>query len=229
MNIKNILILLSLITINTNASTYYFTIDDKLKHSIIVDTTNVWNDSTSTFTDWLNVNAAYDFSLYLPEITNQTERFTQTQTFKQDQQQFEQKRQFEERLNEYQNIGEPIEHLQTIELTNTREINVLFSNYENHGSYINCSGWTPNANTITAGVTFTQNNDCEIEKKRNINYQYEDNILISKEEFQMFNEIQTQEATGTLSLPPVVTNYPSNRCATQEFVVTGTSSGGFNC
>ena len=194
---KKSLIALLVLSGSVDASTYYINIAENLKEYYIVDTNKVWNASSSTFTEWMNVDSPFDLSLYLPQISNQREDFSQTQTFRQKQNQFEQKKVYEESLNIYQDIGNPIEHLQTISDSNTREVVVISEDWELINGIINCEEWSPLDSTILFNEEFTQSRQCEQERSTNIAYYINDNL----ETILPFSEIslvvEDQKSFGT--------------------------------
>jgi hypothetical protein len=198
---KKTIVAIMLLNININAETYYLVINDKNKgvQKYSVEKISIWENSTSTFTEWINLNVAYEFSLYIPEISIQTNDFIQQQTNKQDQHLFEQPRIFEEATNSYKNSGEPIEHTQTINKTNNRTVNVVAEDWSSVGGIINCQDWSPLENSILFGEEFSQSRQCEQDETRDIEYYIESTL----ENTLTFNQtslvVENQQAFGSNS------------------------------
>jgi hypothetical protein len=199
---KKSILLLSILLANTiNGSTFLVKIkeNESTKALKIVEKYRSWEESSSTFTDWMNFNIAYDFSLYLPEISSQTEDFSQNQTFKQDQQQFEQKRKYDSYEKEYENIGDPIETTKTLNLNNSREVTVIPEDWVLVGLVENCQAWSPLESSILFGQEFSQTRQCEQKRTRDISYY----IDLSLETTLSFNEtslvVQDKQAFGSNS------------------------------
>jgi hypothetical protein len=84
------------VTANVTASTYIIKLDDKHNDFIVAQELRNWQETSSIFTAWLDIEAAYDFTGYLPPISNQENNFIQTDSYKQNQTQTEQKREFDD-------------------------------------------------------------------------------------------------------------------------------------
>ena len=196
---KKLLILCPFLLISSvESATYLVKIKDVTKTNIIkTEEYRNWNSSSSTFTEWLNFNAAYNMSLYNPKIVDQVEDFIQTQTFKQDQQQFEQKREYDTVKKVYKNIGDPIETQQTLSLENTKEVTVIANDWLSVGVPKDCATWNPDISSVVYGDEFTQSRQCSQDKNRTIEY-YIDASLDSTLLFdQTFLLIENQQAFGS--------------------------------
>ena len=196
---KKLLILCPFLLISSvESATYLVKIKDVTKTNIIkTEEYRNWNSSSSTFTEWLNFNAAYNMSLYNPKIVDQVEDFIQTQTFKQDQQQFEQKREYDTVKKVYKNIGDPIETQQTLSLENTKEVTVIANDWLSVGVPKDCATWNPDVYSVVYGEEFTQSRQCSQDKNRTIEY-YIDLSLDSTLLFdQTFLLIENKQAFGS--------------------------------
>lgn len=169
--------LTTLFTVNAFTSTYYLGLSNNKKTQFIINKTEIFQDATSLFTEWMDKGAPYNISEYLPAITNQTQNFTQTQTYDQDQNQFEQKRQYEENSETYVNVGEPIEHERTITMNNTREVVVQANEWVLNGGLINCTEWLPSTSTVLYNQEFQQTRQCDQPQSRDINYYINSNLV----------------------------------------------------
>ena len=201
-----LLIIFMFFSTNMNSNVFLIKINKETNSAYFVDTSKIWNTSSSAFTEWINIDSPFDLSLYSPEITNQTENFDQTQTFNQNQQQLEQKREYEQSLNIYKDIGDPIIHLQTIMDNNIRNVNVVSEDWLLVGNLENCEEWSPTIYSMESGVEFTQSRQCEQERSRIIKY-YIDTTL---EKTISFNEIalvvENEQKTGSKNLRWVQTD-----------------------
>ena len=194
---KKSLIALLIISGSLNASTYYINIAENLKEHYVVDSNKIWKPSDSTFTEWMNIDSPYDLSIYLPEISTQKEDFNQTQTFSQNQAQFEQKKIYEERLNIYKDIGEPIQHLQTISDNNIREVIAIQEDWLLINGLVNCEDWSPLKSTVLFDEEFTQSRQCEQERSTNIAYYINDNLETTLPFSEISLVVEDQQSFGT--------------------------------
>ena len=194
---KKSLIALLVMSMSVNASTYYINVAENLKEYYVVDTNKVWNPSDSTFTEWMNVDSPFNLSLYLPEISTQTEDFNQIQTFSQNQNQFEQKKVYEKNLNIYQNVGDPIEHLQTILDNNSREVTVIAEDWVLIDGLVNCQEWSPLSSTILFNEEFSQSRQCEQERSTNLSYYINDNLETTLPFSEINLMVENQQSFGT--------------------------------
>ena len=63
------------------ASTYYITIDKNLNP--YYNTAFNWSSGLSTFTEWVNIESPFNYTQFLPEISNQDTDFQQSRNYDQ--------------------------------------------------------------------------------------------------------------------------------------------------
>ena len=195
-----ILLLLTTMVSGLNSSTFYLGINKKNNKSYVVDTNKVWNPSTSTFTEWLNDGAGYNFSLYLPAITTQEEDFNQSQTYDQNQYQFEQKRVYEEALDIYKNVDEPIMHTKIENKSIDRVVNVESSSWVDDGSSYDCTDWIGNGGSIVIGEVVIENRTCKQNQNKNNIYKTSGNQIDEKNFSRVFDLDETRGLSRYFSL-----------------------------
>jgi hypothetical protein len=125
--------------------------------------------------------------------------FLQEQDYDQDQSQIEQDQEFNNFTSEYRDFGEPIEHLQTLIETETRDITVTLSEWINNEIEYDCTEWTPNLDTQEFGVEFTQTSDCSQDQSTNVEYKFEEEILNTEIANQTITVNNVQQVTGSNS------------------------------
>ncbi len=88
-----------------SASTYYITVDKEFKP--YYNTAFKWVNGESSFTEWVDKGVPFDYTQFLPEITNQISDFQQTREYKVNQERYEQPREKDEAKDIYKDVGEP--------------------------------------------------------------------------------------------------------------------------
>ena len=111
-----------------------------------------WQDTSSTFTPWVDVGDDHTFTLWTPEANSQSANFVQSRDFKHDQTRYEQFREQDSVTGDYRNTGSPVLRTQTVDRDEDRTVNVAFTDWSETGRS-EYSGWTPLPSAQTTGFT----------------------------------------------------------------------------
>ncbi len=156
-----------------------------------------WVSYPSTFTSWTNDGGRYGYSGWTPGFSTQTSGFTQTRSYSQDQTRFEQKRQRETHTNQIRNTGSPIKRDRTVTGSESRGIDIDYSNWVDNGGHYSCGSWAPPANTINEGKSFTQARSCKQNQTRTKYYRSSGSVKHNVTESRVLSESESRSATGT--------------------------------
>jgi hypothetical protein len=78
----------------------------------------------------------------------------------------------------------------------------------------NCTGLTPNVNTVDYGQAFTQNKTCYQDQKLTYSYKYNTSLITTREETKTLSENDSQPAVGTRKTQwlcsDILSNHPSS-------------------
>lgn len=94
-----------------------------------VGTYQNWVSYDSTFTDWTDTGEALSHGSWSPEPSTQTEAFAQVRTYKQPQERMEQRREVDTVTGDIRDIGEPLLHTQQDNRSESRTIDVTWSEW----------------------------------------------------------------------------------------------------
>jgi hypothetical protein len=129
---------------------------------------------------------------WAPVYANQTADYTQTRGYTQHQ----------ERTWSYMDgassIHSRVETKTLPGLTESQNIVVTASPWENSGAHINCAVWSPDPSTIEYGTAFTQSRDCDQAQTRAWTHKLNGATVHTRNEGQTITETETQGNTGTL-------------------------------
>ncbi len=157
-----------------------------------------WASTESTFTEWTDIEAPFDYTNWMPVIAEQTENFTQSRDYQQTQERFEQQREVDAVTGDIRDTGDPIRHEQVVTKTEDRNVVVTSTEWANLNEPYACTDWSPLANTIDEGTTFTQTRDCQQDQERTWTYALEDTTELStRVEPQTITVTETQDSIGT--------------------------------
>ena len=157
-----------------------------------------WASTESTFTEWTDINAPFDYTNWTPVIAEQTENFTQSRDYQQTQERYEQQREVDAVTGDIRDTGDPIRHEQVVTKTEDRNVVVNSTEWANVDVPYACTEWSPLANTIDEGTAFTQTRDCQQDQERTWTYALEDTTELStRVEPQTITVTETQDSIGT--------------------------------
>lgn len=139
-----------------------------------------WQSTDPTYTNWENVGDIHSCSNWSPSIATYGKgtAFTQTATdCKQDQQRYIQERQQDSRTGIYQNIGNPVAELRSIDQTQSRAavgilenwsaIDPTYTNWVDTNALYGCTSWSPDPSSYSSTASFTQSTStCKTDQER---------------------------------------------------------------
>lgn len=155
-----------------------------------------WVEHDSVYTEWANYDSSHSFGSWTPDAENQVSSFVQNRSYTQPQERFEQKYEIETNSGSTRKLGELVRHTQEDIQSETRVIDVVWSDWTNTGEHYNCGDWGPLTNTVGYNQSFTQARDCNQDRARNRTYMFGSTTLNSVSEAQTIDESEFQSALG---------------------------------
>lgn len=140
--------------------------------------------------DWLNTEVS-NYSEWLPEMSDQILGFSQERTFEQGQNRV---------LVGYDNGDGLYSVTQNQTLSNqseSRDIEVSFSEWLNTGDPDNCGEWSPEASTVGFNESFEQTRVCDQAQSRSRDYASQGVFLLSKSELISVQVTESQTFSGS--------------------------------
>ena len=95
------------------------------------------------------------------------------------------------------NVGGQIYHSRTASGTEYRSVSVQWSGWSDSGSHYNCGSWSPSAEVIDQGKSFSQNRSCSQKQVRTRHYVANSSTIASSGESRVVTENESRGATGT--------------------------------
>lgn len=163
-----------------------------------------WSAIEDECSEWIDTGIDENISVWEPPISNQTANFTQTKKWENVFRRNCRHREKDSNVGEIRYVSDPFEQSKKESEAQTRTVSV---SVEMDVISKNCSEWTPAANTVNSGTTFSQNRTCDTSGNNNFKYLVDSRIIASSQKPYKKNINEVRQQTGTKEVAGVWNEY----------------------